>query len=254
MTPQAEMSGAGAAVARQMLRLSNPEDVAEQAAQWLLAVALGTEGPFVLCLSGGETPRPLYQRLAAPPYRAAFPWERTHVFWGDERFVPHDDPRSNFRMARDTLLSRAPLPSQNIHPVPSAASARAAAIAYQRELALFYGSEILTRARPLFDVTLLGLGADGHMGSLFPGDEALCQREGWTAAVVGPDGLERVALTYPALDNSRRIAFLVTGAQKSAALARLMRGDRALPATYLRPAGEIRLFVDAAAAQELETL
>lgn len=248
-----KVSEEGGAVARQALRLRDPDEVAEQAAQWLLTVALKTEGPFVLCLSGGATPRPLYQRLAAPPYDAIFPWDRTHVFWGDERFVPHDDPRSNFGMAREALLSRAPLPAQNIHPVPEAESAEAAAAAYERELMAFHGSELLTRARPLFDVTLLGLGADGHLGSLFPGDDALFACDGWTKTVVGPDGLKRIALTYPALDNSRRIAFVVTGAQKSAALARLMRGDRALPATYLRPAGEIRLFVDAAAAQDLES-
>ncbi|MCW2334781.1 6-phosphogluconolactonase [Rhodoblastus acidophilus] len=233
--------------------LGDPKTVATRAAQWLLSLALETEGAFALALAGGATPRALYERFAAPPFRDQFPWPRAHMFWGDERFVAPDDPRSNFRMARDTFLARAPIPAQNIHPVDTRAqSAEAAALAYQHDLMAFHGAAHLTLARPLFDVTLLGLGVDGHIASLFPGDAALGERHGWTAATKDASGLARITLTYPAIESSRRVAFLITGAEKSAVLARLLQGDRALPAAHLRPVGELFLFVDADAAQALD--
>ncbi len=191
----------------------------------------GTEGAFALALAGGETPRPLYEQFAAPPFRDEFPWARAHIFWGDERFVAHDDPRSNFRSARETFLARVPIPVQNIHPVDTRAEdAEAAAQAYQRELLAFHGVALLTAARPLFDVTLLGLGEDGHMASLFPGDAALCERQSWTAATRDPTGLARITLTYPAIESSRRVAFLITGAEKE-------RGSRAPPQRRPHAAG-----------------
>ena len=114
---------------------------------------------FAVCLSGGSTPQRLYELLAGPPYRDKFPWSRTHWFWGDERFVPHDDALSNYRMVREALLSRAPIPAINIHPIPTEGiSPEKAAAAYERELKSFYGAEHLDPARPLFDVNLLGLG------------------------------------------------------------------------------------------------
>ena len=144
------------------------------------------EGVFAVALSGGSTPRRLYEHLAGPPYRDAFPWSRTHWFWGDERFVPHGDAQSNYRMVREALLSRAPIPAINIHPIPTeGVSPEAAAVTYERELKSFYGAKRLDAARPLFDVTLLGLGPDGHTASLFPGTAVLAERDRWVAAVVG---------------------------------------------------------------------
>jgi 6-phosphogluconolactonase len=233
--------------------LGDPEAVAERAAEWLTEAAAQTDSVFALALSGGSTPKKLYERLATPRWRDAIPWERTHVFWGDERFVPPDDPRSNFRMAHEALLSRVPIPQNNIHPVATQSpSAEEAASAYQRELKTFYGTGLLTPARPLFDATLLGLGTDGHLASLFPGSPALGEHSRWVAAAKDSHGLKRITLTYPALDSSRRLAFLVTGEEKSAALARLLNGDRALPAAYVRPVGELWLFVDADAARALD--
>jgi 6-phosphogluconolactonase len=235
-----------------LLVYPDSEAVAAGVAEWLLQLSMKQDGVFALALSGGATPRALYGLLAAPPYRDAFPWARTHVFWGDERFVPPDHAQSNFRMARETLLGRVPIPAANIHPVPTrAATAAGAAAAYQRELMHFYGAELLTPTRPLFDATLLGLGADGHTASLFPGSAGLCVRGSWTAAVEDARRLDRITLTYPAIESSRAIAFLVTGKAKSAVLARLVEGDRALPASYVRCAGEIRLFADAEAAAEV---
>ncbi|MGO9431571.1 6-phosphogluconolactonase [Rhodoblastus sp.] len=250
----ASSSQVGAApVSRQRLEiLADPETLAKRAADWLLDVATSEAGIFSVALSGGSTPRALYELLARPPYRDAFPWARSHFFWGDERFVPHDDPQSNFRMTREALLSHVPIPAENIHPVPTQGfSPEAAAAAYQRELMTFYGAEKLDPKRPLFGVTLLGLGADGHTASLFPGAAALAERRRWVAAVTDAKGLARITLTYPAIESSRRVAFLVAGKEKNAIFARLRRGDGALPAAHVNPVGDLWQFVDAAAAQAL---
>src|SRR6202047_2641518 len=156
--------------------LADPEALARRVADWLLAAGAGADGVFAVVLSGGSTPRRLYEQLARPSNRDLFPWSRTHWFWGDERFVPHDDALSNYRMVREALLSRAPIAAANTHPIPiDAGGPELAASAYERELKSFYGAERLDATRPLFDVTLLGLGNDGHTASLFPGTAALAE-------------------------------------------------------------------------------
>jgi 6-phosphogluconolactonase len=226
----------------------DPAALAETVADWLVALALGKAGPFSLCLSGGSTPKALYSRLAEAPYRDRFPWRRTHLFWGDERFVPPDDALSNFRMVREALLDHAPIPAANIHAVPTQGlSPQAAASAYQRDLQAFYGAGHLDPARPLFDVNLLGLGPDGHTASLFPGTEVLADRDNWVAAVVGAKAEARITLTYPALESSRHAAFLVAGTDKATILGRLLQGDQSLPAARLHPTGYLWIFHDAAA-------
>jgi 6-phosphogluconolactonase len=230
--------------------LANPEALANRVADWLLAAALGAHEPFAVALSGGSTPRRLYELLASPPYRESFPWARTHWFWGDERFVPHDSARSNYRMAREAMLARAPVPPANVHPVPTEGpTPDAAALSYERELKRFYGASTLAPDRPLFDVTFLGLGPEGHIASLFPGTAILQERTRWVGAVIGAEAEPRITLTYPALESSRQVAFLVTGAAKRAVLEQLLRGDPDLPAAHLHPVhGTLRLFVDRAAA------
>jgi 6-phosphogluconolactonase len=230
--------------------LADPEALARRAAEWLLAEATTKEGRFAIALSGGSTPKRLYQLLARPPYRDAFPWARTHLFWGDERFVPHDDPKSNYRMTREAMLSRVPIPPANIHPIPTEGmTPDEAAAAYERELKAFYGADRLDPARPLLDVNLLGLGTNGHTASLFPGTAVLEERRRWVAPVVTADEPHpRITLTYPALESSRQAAFLVAGAEKREILARFRRRDQALPAARLTPVGTLRLFADAAAA------
>ncbi len=229
--------------------LADPASLSRRIAEWMLEVATATEGRVAVSLSGGSTPRLLYQDLAAPPYRDAFPWPRVHWFWGDERFVPPDDALSNYRMVREAMLSRAPIPAANIHPVPTEGlDPEASAAAYERELKSFYGAERLDPARPLFDVTLLGLGEDGHTASLFPGTTVLAERARWVAAVVGAKSEARITLTYPALESSRHAAFLVAGDGKQAMLSRLLRGDERLPAARLHPTGTLWIFADVAAA------
>jgi 6-phosphogluconolactonase len=225
--------------------LADPAALAHRVAEWLLDLAATKDGIFSIALSGGSTPKRLYQLLAGPAYLDRFPWPRTHWFWGDERFVPHDDALSNYRMVREALLSRAPIPAANIHPMPTEGlSPGAAAAAYERELKSFYGAECLDPARPLFDVTLLGLGPDGHTASLFPDTAVLDERRNWVAAVIDTKSEPRITLTYPALESSRNAAFLVAGEEKREILVRLRRGDPTLPSSRLHPMGRLWLFAD----------
>ncbi len=229
--------------------LANPDDLARRAVDWLLALALAKKDAFSACLSGGSTPKLLYERLAEAPYRDQFPWSRTHLFWGDERFVPHHDPLSNYRMVKDALLSRVPIPAANIHPIPTEGlRPREAAAAYERELKSHYGADQLDRARPLFDVTFLGLGTDGHTASLFPGTDVLGERGRWVAAVEGAKPEIRITLTYPPLESCNSAAFLVAGQEKRAILALLRSGDKTFPAGQLRTDGSLLIFADTAAA------
>jgi 6-phosphogluconolactonase len=227
------------------------EALARAAAEWLCALALASDRRFALCCSGGSTPKRLYEVLAEPAMASRFPWSRVHWFWGDERFVPHDHPDSNYRMVVDALLSRVAVPESNVHAVPTAGlSPEQAAAAYERTLKGYYGADTLAPTRPLFDVTLLGIGEDGHTASLFPGHPALEEEERWALAVIGAKSEARITLTYPALDSSRDAAFLVTGAGKRGVVARARSGDRALPAARIRPVGRLHWFTDRAAAQE----
>lgn len=223
--------------------------LSKQVADWLLDVASETSGTVAICLSGGTTPRGLYERLAEALYRDRFPWSRTHLFWGDERFVPHDDPLSNYRMVKNALLLRAPIPSANIHPIQTEGlSPEDAALRYDRELKSFYEATRSETMRRLFDVTLLGLGEDGHIASLFPGSDALQDRERWVVAVTGIKAEARITLTYPALENSANATFLVVGEEKNKVLDRFRRRDQALPAVHFNPLGELWVVADERAA------
>jgi 6-phosphogluconolactonase len=191
----------------------------------------------------------LYQCLADPAIASRFPWQRAHWFWGDERFVPHDHPDSNFRMVREALLSRVPVPEDNIHAVPTEGlTPEEAATAYETTLKRFHGANTLAAGRPLFDVTLLGIGEDGHTASLFPGQPALHEKRRWAVAVIGAKAEARITLTYPALDSSRDLAFVATGEGKRQVVARAQAGDRTLPAAMIRPVGRLHWFTDHAAA------
>jgi 6-phosphogluconolactonase len=221
------------------------------AAEWLCALALAGGPAFSVCLSGGSTPRPLYERLAGRNIGPRFPWDRVHWFWGDERFVPHDDAASNYKMAHDALFAHVPVPAQHIHAIPTQGlSPQQAAVDYEATLQHFYGAARLDERRPLFDVTLLGVGENGHTASLFPGDPALQEARRWTAVVTGTGIPARITLTYPALNSSSNVAFLVTGANKKNILLCIRAGHLALPAARICPVGHLIWFADRAAMPE----
>ena len=226
----------------------DPRALARRVAEWLTAAALAASGPFRVALSGGSTPEALFALLASDGFRDRFPWDCVSWYWGDERFVPHDDPRSNYRMARRAMLAKVPAPATNIHPIPVDGTPEAAALSYERTLQAAYGGSILDPGRPLFDVTLLGVGADGHTASLLPGEPVLGARGRWVVAV--PHGQEetRITMTYPVLESSRRVAFLVVGAGKAAIFGTIRAGGSEVPAARLRPLGELTWFIDREAA------
>jgi 6-phosphogluconolactonase len=229
---------------------ADPEALSVHVAEWMLELARAKNGVFSIVLSGGSTPQGLYRRMAKPRYRDEFPWSRVHFFWGDERFVPHDDVRSNYRMVQEALLAHVPVPTGNVHHISTeGVGPEAAATTYERELKSFYGAQRLDPARLLFDVVLLGLGEDGHTASLFPGDAALEERNRWVVAVVDAKSEPRITLTYPALQSCRHAAFLVEGEQKREILRRLRNGDRDLPAARFRPMAELNWFLDRAASR-----
>lgn len=225
------------------------EALARGTAAWLLRKATSAEGPFAIALAGGTTPRHMYELLASPEFAGDFPWARVHWFWGDERWVPHDHPRSNCAMVQAAMLQRAPVPGGNIHPMPydAAGTPQTAAKSYERVLQTF-AAQSARKGRPLFDVVLLGLGEDGHIASLFPNSPALAERATWVCAAPGPgpDNETRITLTYPAIENSQDVAFLVAGAGKHAALAAVWNGAD-LPAAALKPIGTVHWFLDTAA-------
>jgi 6-phosphogluconolactonase len=221
------------------------EALVHDAAEWFCTLAQARVGAFAVCLSGGSTPRPLYERLAAPAFAARFPWRRVHWFWGDERFVPHDHPDSNYRMVHQALFSKVPVPEVNIHAIPTEGlTPEQAAIAYEATLKEFYGADTLDPRQPLFDVTLLGIGEDGHTASLFPGQPALREQRRWAVAVVGARSEPRITLTYPVLDSSSDVAFLATGEGKREAVTRAMARNHETPAALVRPVGRLHWFID----------
>jgi 6-phosphogluconolactonase len=222
--------------------------VAGKVAHWLLELALKAKDRFTVCLSGGATPKLLYQTLADKKIADQMPWEIIHWFWGDERFVSKKDPLSNYHMVEEAMLAKVKLPPKNIHAVNTdVKEPELAAAMYEKELKALYGSDKLDPEKPLFDVTLLGLGPDGHTASLFPGTHVLNERVAWVSAVVGAKPEARITLTYPALESSRAVAFLVTGREKREIAKQVLTGASELPAARVRPVGTLFWFFDEAA-------
>jgi len=232
------------------------DDVADAAVYLfvtLAAKAVAERGNFFCSLAGGTTPLSSYRILAAPAISSKVDWERTHVFWGDERCVPEGDPDRNDEAALDALLRKVPLPSKNIHRVSATESD--AAERYESDLRGAFSSLPLKGSSissdiPRFDLILLGMGPDGHTASLFPGLPAVEEKK---RLVVRVDGAPkpppaRVTFTLPLLNAARHVAFLVTGREKNAALRRVLNGDPALPASRVAPRnGTLTFFADAAA-------
>ncbi len=206
--------------------------------------AVADHGQFSVALSGGHTPGCTYELLSRPPYGDQVPWNRMHVFWGDERCVPPDDPRSNERMARLALLDHVPIPAEQIHPMRCAGDAAKAAQWYEATLRAFFAGR-----EPRFDLVLLGLGENGHTASLFPETSALDEQEHWAADVaVAGEEFHRITLTPPLINQAAAVMFLITGASKAGILQAVLQGPctpHRLPAQIIRPvAGETLWLVD----------
>ena len=228
----------------------NPDSVAEAAASWLARQseeARVVHGYFAVALTGGSTPKPLYEKLARPPYRDAVAWTSWMVFFSDERAVPPDDAQSNYHMAREALLEHVPIPPERIFRMEAERADREAAAG---EYAALLADTLSPGpgGAPRLHCVLLGLGENGHIASLFPGTPALDEQRRW--AVPGTADYEpydRITLTFPVLNAAQAVVFLVTGAAKAEAL----RGvrDGTVPAARVRPTDGVLLwFLDDQAA------
>lgn len=204
----------------------NVEAVSEAAAQYICRTAQEAvlkNGHFLLALAGGRTPNLLYRRLAEQPYCSIMPWQQTFVFWGDERFVPPSHTDSNYGTAWLQLFSKIDISSEHIYPIPTIlTNADNSAILYEQMIRRTFTA--LSTAQ--FDLTLLGMGNDGHTASLFPGREAVAERVRWVVPTENPSGQQRLSLTLPVLNESRQILFLVTGAEKKAMLQKVAGDQR----------------------------
>ena len=233
--------------------LLDAEAVAEATAEMFIAAAnaaIERNGRFVAVLAGGSTPRRTYELLAEAEYAARVPWESVWIVFGDERDVSADSPESNARMAREALLDHVPVPEEQILTMQGDSDHPArAAWFYEERLRALYPDA----GWPEFDLVLLGLGEDGHTASLFPGTDAVEELDQWVIANYLPDaGRWRITLTVPAINHAALILFLVTGADKAAAVSRVfgkMPHEGVLPAERIQPVtGDLEVFLDHAAA------
>lgn len=244
----------------------------ERAARLVTAAAgaaIHARGGFTIALSGGSTPRPLYEALAGAPWRDRIAWERVLVYWGDERCVPPDHEESNHRLARETLLDHVPVPGGSIHRIKGEIVPADAARDYETTLRRTVGSprggdDADQRDPPRLDLALQGLGPDGHTASLFPAGDAITEDDRLVVAVdasttdVLPPEVDRISLTPPMLNAARRIVFLVAGEEKAAAVAAVLEGPRdpsRWPAQAIRAYdGETIWLLDTPAASRLEAV
>jgi 6-phosphogluconolactonase len=234
--------------------LTDPAALAHRAAQLVLDHSLkstSSKGTFSIGLSGGSTPKTLYQLLADPDqeFRNRFPWSQTHFFWTDERHVGPDSPDSNYRMVHDAMLARLQIPQANIHRMfGELKNAERVAADYEKELKKFLGNS------PQLDLVLLGMGADGHTASIFPGSEVLNERDQLVAAPwVDKLNGYRLTMTLPILNNAGAVIFLVRGEEKAEMLHQVLRGPgNEYPVQAIQPTnGSLTWLVDSAAASQL---
>lgn len=215
--------------------------------------AIARDGQFHVALSGGSTPREMYRLLATSEYRAQVDWPRVHLFWGDERAVPPDSPESNYGMVRRELLLRVPIPAGNVHRM-EAEDANIGGAAQRYEATLREYLSLDDRGFPRFHLVFLGMGADGHTASLFPGSKDLRETSRWVSTpMVAKLGMRRMTLTLPVLEAARKVMFLVTGEDKAARLREVLCGNPQppLPAQMVQPREGERIFLADRAAASL---
>lgn len=211
--------------------------------------AIEQRGRFTIALAGGSTPKPLYESIA----KENLPWDKIHVFWGDERYVPPDHPDSNQGMARQAWLDRVPIPPANIHPMPTdEADPALAAQKHEQQIQEFFQTP---PGIPTLDLVLLGIGDDAHTASLFPHTPALQVRDR-LVTVGNKDGQPRLTFTVPLINQARCVAFLVAGSSKQAALAQIFApaaDEQTYPARLIQPQGELWWLLDQMAGENLST-
>ena len=236
--------------------LGSTEEVAQAKAKFVAALAeecLGTRSRFTIALSGGSTPRRLYQILASPPYAEGLAWSRWHIFWSDERCVPPDHKDSNFRMAREAMLDHVPIPPAQVYRMRGEVAPEEAAKEYE-DIVL----DSFQTPAPSFDLVLLGVGDDGHTASLFPGSKALRENQRLVVASWAPSlRVHRITFTLPLINAAKVVAFLDTDESKAEVLRRVLEPapqEDVLPSAMVRPTqGTVHWFLTKEAASLLRT-
>jgi 6-phosphogluconolactonase len=238
----------------------NDKEFAKDVSEWIIQTiseTLKTQEKFTWVLSGGNTPKPVYELLSATPYRELIDWKKIHFFWGDERAVPFADNRNNAKMAYETLLNNVPVSADQIHVMRTDISPEQSAIEYEKILREYFPITIENSKLKTFDLVLLGMGEDGHTLSLFPGTEVVHEENAWTKAFfLKAQDMYRITLTKTIVNRSSKIAFLTTGENKADALHEVIEGKYnpdLYPSQVIKPVnGELHWFVDSDAAIELE--
>jgi len=235
----------------------DPESLSQAAADLFVRAAqdaVASNGRFAVALSGGHSPRQTHRMLAQSPYCGQIPWDKVHIFWGDERCVPEGDPRHNATVAFDDFISQVPLNEDQIHPILCDKSPRTTAEQYDSLLRDFFGGRTTS-----CDLIFLGLGEDGHTASLFPDDPVLNESKRWAKEVFVPEQeMYRVTLTPAFINRGATVVFLVYGAGKARVLREVLEGQRrprVLPAQLINPVeGKLLWFVDELAASMLTAI
>lgn len=240
---------------REIIVCRDLDALSRRAAGQFVALAqqsIAARGRFSVSLSGGSTPQALYSLIATEEFKQQLAWQQIHLFWGDERCVAADHAESNFRMVKESLLSKIHIPSENVHRMAGEMAPLTAAAAYERELKHFFST--LPDNLPRFDLVLLGLGEDGHTASLFPGSSALHENERLVAPTyVDKLDAHRLTLTLPVINNGAQISFLIAGKNKAAIVQEILAPEiHDYPAARIQPAhGQLTWFITQDAAGNL---
>lgn len=248
-------------VKHEILVMANPDELSRRAAQEFVrqaGEAVQAKGFFATALSGGSTPRGLYMQLASDQYRERVPWSKVHLFWGDERCVSPDHQDSNYRMARESLIDKVPIPKENVYRMPAEQEDHVhAAMEYEQTIRSFFRTE--TGVLPRFDLIILGMGEDGHTASLFPWTSALGERDRFVSAnYIERFDAYRLTLTVPLINQAAEVIFLISGESKASVLREVLEGDlqpQRLPSQLIKPVnGRLLFIVDRMAAGKLKRI
>jgi 6-phosphogluconolactonase len=233
----------------------SPDEVSKSLAAWIteaIETTLQKQDRFTWVVTGGNSPKQLYELLGASPYRERINWSKLHIFWGDERAVPFDDPRNNAKMTFEHLLNKVPVVRDQVHVMDTSLPPAESAKAYEAILHRYFTNE-----GPTFDLVLNGMGDDGHTLSLFPHTPVIHEKQAWvTSFYLDAQQMYRITLTAPIVNRAQKVAFLTFGANKSNALFEVIKGARNIeqyPSQLIQPdSGELHWFVDEAAASRLQ--
>lgn len=233
-----------------------PDEVSHALAEWIttnIETTLQKQDRFTFVLTGGNSPKQLYELLAAAPYRDRINWSKLHIFWGDERAVPFDDSRNNAKMTYEHLLNKVPVVPEQVHIMDTTLSPDNSAKAYETILHGYFPKEGTT-----FDLVLNGMGDDGHTLSLFPHTPVIHEKNAWvTSFYLGAQQMYRITLTAPIVNRARKVAFITFGANKANALYEVLRGEfnvDQFPSQIIQPeSGQLHWFVDEAAASKVRS-